>query len=254
MMKAIGDRRNAREEKKEVVDGVKKESKLSCTADNETKKGVVEVKEITVVSAAIPVVTDPITMGKKDKKSDEMQSSKNDMTIIKSETKKMLVSEDNTTSTSTADNQILSVKKEEQEVEEKKVVEEEEERTEVDIEAEAEAEVVMKFEKMKVSLKSEGTVISESLKVCHDTKQNPNKKLNAEVSSNYMSATESTDLVLLSSKVVVAVEDTLPLPSTAQVQNKAENAVENKVEKEVENEVEDAEGKVNAKFNCLDSN
>ena len=238
IMKVIGDRRNAREEKKEVEEGVIKASKISSTANDETKKEEVEVKEITVVSAAIHVLNDPITLNKKDKESDEMQSNENDVTLIKSETKKVFTSEDDTTSTT--DNQILKMKKGGQKVEEKKHVEKEVEveveRTEVNVDIED--EVMIKFEEMKVSLKTEGPVIS---KICHDIEQTSNEKLNAEVSSNDMSTTEGTDLVVLSSKAVVTIEDTLPLPSTAQV------------ESEVEKEVEDAEGKVNKIFKCLDS-
>ena len=237
MMKVIGDRRNAREEKKEVEEGVKKESKIHSTADNETKKEVVEVKNITVVSAAAHVVSDIITVDKKDKESDKMQINKNDTTIIKFEIKKVLVSGDSTTSTSTTDNQILNIKIEGSQEEEKNDVEEnvEVEITEVDVEVEA--EVVIKFEEMKVSLETKEPVTS---KICHDIKQISNDKLNAEIPSNDMSATESTDLVVLPSKAVT-VKGALPLPSTAQV--------EKEVEDKVENEVEDAEGKVNKKHN-----
>lgn len=233
MMKVIGDRRNAREDKKEVEEGAKKGTKTSGTEDDDTKKEV-EVKKITVVSAAVHVMKDIITLDKKDKENDEMQSNENNLNLIKSVTKKVSISDDNTDSTT--NNQVLKMKKGGQKVEEKKDVEEEVEveRTKVDVEA----EVMIKFEEMKVSLKTEEPVIS---KICHGIKQNSNEKLNPEISSNDVSATEVTDLVVLSSKVVT-VEDTLSLPSTTQV------------ESEVEKEVEDAEGKVNKILNCLDSN
>lgn len=221
MMKVIGDRRNARDVKKEVVEGVKKESKISSTADTEIKKTEVEVKEITVVGAAVPVVRDIITTDKKEKESDEMQSDQNDMTLIKSETKKVPVREDNITSPSTTVFQILEMKMGGQDVEV--------EKTEIEVEA----EVVIKFEEMNVSLETKEPVTS---KICHDIQQNSYEKLNAEVPSSVTSAAKGTDLVVLSSKALT-VKDALPLPSTAQVEN------------EVENEVEDAEGKVNKKFN-----